>query len=285
MASYDALRHVSIGQYIRGESPIHRLDPRVKLITAALGLVAVVITTTYTANLALLLAVLVSVRLSSLSARYMLAGVAPALPIIIVLALMQLLFYGNGQGAAAMNSRTLIAWGVIRISTAGVRMVIVSLMRFVDLLFITSLLTNTTTNTALTRGIESLLRPLGAIGLPSHELALVASIALRFLPILGEEAETIAKAQASRGLDEPRGGGMAFVQHARRLAALIVPLFVDAYRRAEEMTLAMQARCYRGGKGRTHYAQYALGATDWIGLGIAGGVLGGVILLQISPLP
>jgi len=285
MASYDALRHVSIGQYIPADSAVHRLDPRTKLAIAGLGLVAVVVTTTYVPNMVLLVAILAAVRVSRLSARYMLAGIVPALPVIALLALMQLLFYGNGQGTAALGSRVLLSWGAIRISTAGVRLVIVSLMRFVDLLFLTSLLTNTTTSSALTHGMESLLRPLSAIGLPSHELALVCAIALRFLPILGEEAETIAKAQASRGLDEPRGGRLAFVQYARRLAALIVPLFVDAYRRAEEMTMAMQARCYRGGRGRTYYTRYALGRTDWIALGLTVGLLIVVALAQYSPLP
>jgi len=173
----------------------------------------------------------------------------------------------------------------VEITDAAVRVVIVSLMRFVDLLFLTSLLTNTTTTSALTHGIESLLRPLSAIGLPGHELAMVGSIALRFVPILGEELESITQAQASRGVRPAKASRLRFIDTARHTATLIIPLFVDVFRRAEEMTLAMQARCYRGGKGRTQLVQYRLTGIDYGACGAVLAILIVIMVLQILPLP
>jgi energy-coupling factor transport system permease protein len=143
-------------------------------------------------------------------------------------------------------------------------MVVVSLLRFVELLFLTSLLTNTTTLTNLTHGIEAMLRPLGRAGLPAHELSLIATVALRFLPLLGEQLEVITKAQASRGASLAARGRFHFVATARQTAVLIVPLFIDAFRRAEDLILAMQARCYMGGRGRTSYVRLRFARADYV---------------------
>lgn len=277
MASYDALRHLAIGQYIPAESPIHRLDPRAKLVATGLLILAVVIITGYLINLLMLGLVLGLVLVARLSPRYILSSIVPALPVIIVLALLQLLFYSGGSESTV---RVLLTWGPVRITNAGVRMVIVSLMRFVDLVFLTSLLTNTTTTGALTHGMESLLRPLSAIGLPGHELALTGAIALRFLPILGEQLESIGQAQASRGVSHQAQSRWRMVRNARQLAALIVPLFVDVYRRSEEMVMAMQARCYQGGKGRTRLNALQFTGADYVAVAASVMLLAGAIIAQ-----
>lgn len=285
MASYDALRHVSIGQYIPTGSPIHRLDPRAKLLGMAILTVAVVIATSYVSNVVLLLCFLAMVRLARLPLGYILSSIKPAIPLIIVFALLQLLFYGNAYAGSTGTARVLLSWGPIQISTAGLRLVIVSLLRFLDLLLLTSLLTNTTTTGALTHGVENLLRPFSVVGLPGHEIAFAGAIALRFVPILGEQLESIAKAQASRGVRHEAEGRWHFVSNTRRLARLIVPLFVDAFRRSEEMALAMQARCYRGGWGRTRLVELAFAPGDYLALGLATLIMAAVVILQRFSLP
>lgn len=282
MASYEALRHVTIGQYLPTGSVVHRLDARIKLLGLLLCIVAVLLATSYTANVLLLLLVLALVRLARLPIRYILSSVIPALPVILVLSLFQLLFYPAGQGGSVV---VLLSWGPIVITSAAVRMVIVALLRFADLFFLTSLLTNTTTNSALTHGIESLLRPLNVIGLPGHEIALIAAIALRFVPILGEQLESISQAQASRSVVSMAEGRLRFISNARRLAKLIVPLFVDAYRRSEEMVMAMQARCYQGGSGRTHLARLSLAARDYVALTLSVALVAFIVGVQHMPLP
>ena len=281
MASYDSLRHVSIGQYVPAESPIHSLDPRAKLIGLGMLIVAVAVATTYTSNLVLLLAALALVLMARLPLGFILAGIKPALPVIALFALLQLLFYGR----TSPGDTVLVSWGLVRVSAGGLRMVIVSLMRFVDLLLLTSLITNTTTTSALNYGIESLLRPFSALGLPGHELALVGSIALRFLPILGEEMESIGMAQASRTVAEESAGRWHLVQNTRRVANLIVPLFVDAYRRSEELALAMQARCYHGGRGRTHLVAFRLTLCDYAMVGLTMLVIALIAATRTLPLP
>ncbi len=276
MAGYEGLRYASLGQYIPLDSPIHRADPRVKLVGAALLTIAVAIATTYSANLLLFVAIFALLKWARLRARDALLSVRPALAFILLLAAMQLLFY-NGPEA---QTKVLVAWGPLRISVASLRVVAVSLVRFVDLVFLTSLLLNTTTASALTYGLERLLAPLDALGLPGHELSMVGAIALRFIPILGEALETIVQAQASRGASLGGRSRWQFLQNARRMAALIVPLFVEAYRRAEEMTLAMQARCYRGGRGRTHLIRYRLNRGDYAALGASVLLFGGILVGQ-----
>ncbi|MBC7236659.1 MAG: energy-coupling factor transporter transmembrane protein EcfT [Chloroflexi bacterium] len=280
MERFDTLRHVSIGQYIPGESVVHRLDPRVKLLAFGLLVVATVLATTYLNNALLLLVVLAVAWMARLPLGYLLANIKPALPIIVFFALLQLLFYGARPG-----DRLLLQWGTVRISFMGVRLVIVSLARFLDLILLTSLLTNTTTTGALTHGLERLLAPLNVLHLPGHELAMVGAIALRFVPILGEQLESIMKAQASRGVGFDAGGRWQLIANARRVARLIIPLFVDAFRRSEEMMLAFQARCYRGGRGRTHLVQLCLALRDYVALLLSLTLLAAIILIRQFHLP
>jgi energy-coupling factor transport system permease protein len=282
VASLESLRHVSIGQYLPTGSLIHRLDARVKLLGFLLAIIAVVIAGGYLVNVALVMLVLAMVGLARLPLGYVLASVKPALPFIIILALMQLLFYGRGPTG---NGQVLLAWGPLIISWDGVLLVVVSLLRFIALLLLISLLTNTTTTSALTHGVEWWLRPLTAIGLPGHELALVMAIALRFLPILGEELEAIGQAQAARSVTGGSHSRWRIVANARRMANLVVPLFVSTLRRADEITLAMLARCYRGGKGRTQLNPMHWRRADTLALVLVCIVLFVVILSQRLALP
>jgi len=285
MASYDALRHITIGQYIPTGSFIHRLDPRAKLLGLALLGVAAIMARSYVSNAALLLMVMALVRLGRLPLGYILSGIVPALPFIAILAMLQLFFYGQSYAQLDAAPRVLLSWGPVLVSEASIRLVVVSLLRFLNLLFLTSLLTNTTTTSALTRGIEGLLRPFSRIGLPGHEIALVGAIALRFLPILGEQLESITKAQASRGVALETKGRWHLIGNARRVAALIVPLFADAFRRCEETVSAMLARCYQGGKGRTHLVELAFAPRDWVAVSLSALVVTAILIGQRFSLP
>ncbi len=262
--SYDALRHVAVGQYIPVASPVHRLDPRAKLVAFALLVVAATLASGYASSLLMLLVVFALVRLARLSLRYVLSAVLPILPFLAVLALLQLLFYKSAYGASV--GRVFLDWGPLQVSAASVRAVAVTAARFVVLIGLASLLTSVTSASELTQGVERLLRPLRRVGLPADQLALVGALALRFLPILGETLETIGQAQASREVRPARAGRWRLAANARRLGALVVPLFVDAFRRAEELSLAMQARCYQGGAGRTHLNELELRAVDGVAM-------------------
>jgi len=271
MEDFELLRYVTVGQYLPGDSLVHRLDPRTKLSVFLFLVVAVTFSTSYTANAILVTATLLLVLLARIPLGYILGGLKPAIPLIVILAVLQLLFYGEAYTPYGLENRTLFQWGWIHITNGSVQLVVVSMLRFVELLFLTSLLTNTTPLTDLTHGLEAMLRPFRRIGLPSHELSLVATIALRFVPLLAEQLEIIMKAQASRGADIAYGGRFGFVRTARQVAVLIVPLFVDAFRRAEDLILAMQARCYVGGRGRSSYVRLKFARID------AGAYLAGVL--------
>jgi len=262
MDDFEFLRHVTIGQYLPGNSLLHRLDPRAKLLAFLLLVTAVTL-----GNALLLATVLALILLSRISVRYALQGLRPAVPMIAVLAVMQLLFLGDFYIPSA-GLRTLLRWGPIHITTGGVQLVVVSICRLVVLLV--SLLTFTTTLTELTHGMESLMSPLARFGFPAHELSLIATIALRFVPILAQELETIVKAQASRGADFGRGGRLHFVRRTRELLPLLVPLFLDAFRRAEDLILAMEARCYMGGRGRTHLVRFRSSPRDYLAIIVLG---------------
>ncbi len=279
MEDFELLKYVTIGQYLPGDSVVHRLDPRTKLSAFLFLTLATTFSLSYTANAIMVLVTLGLVLLAGIPLRYILSGLRPALPIIVVLAVLQLLFYGTAYTPYGAETRTLLRWGWIHITNGSVQLVIVSMLRFVVLLFLTSLLTNTTTLTGLTHGVEAMLRPFARIGLPAHELSLVATIALRFVPLLAEQLEIILKAQASRGASIAHQGRLRFVSTARQVAVLIVPLFVDAFRRAEDLILAMQARCYIGGRGRSSYVRLRVARADYVAY--AAGLLFAAVMLVL----
>ncbi len=256
-SEFELVGRVTIGQYLPTASPLHRLDPRAKLVMVLLLLLAVTAVSSLTALAILLLAVLLGLRVARVPLRFALAGLRPMLPFLLVLALLQVF------AIPQVSAQPLWRWGIVTVTDRGLLAGIVLLARFCTLVLGLSLFSFSTTTTELTHGVEHLLRPLQRLGLPAHEFALMVNIAIRFLPTLAEEAERLMKAQASRGADFGRGQGN-FVQRARRLLPLLVPLFLVSLRRAEELIEAMEARCYLGGKGRTCLIHFQARAGDYL---------------------
>ena len=260
MSEFELLRNITIGQYLPTESYLHRMDPRAKIVAAVLLVGAVSFTPTLAGNAILLLVCLGIVALGRIPMRYALRGLLPAVPLLVILAVMQLVFFGRAYDP---SSPVVFRWGWIVVTAAVVRLVVVSAARFVELLFVTSVFTLTTTTTELTHGIESLLRPLRGLRVPGHELALVVTIAIRFVPTLALEAERLMKAQASRG-GRIGGSRWQFIERTRQMLPILVPLFTFALRRGEELIVAMEARAYTGGAGRTTYTVLGGRAGDWL---------------------
>ena len=259
MRNLELLRHISIGQYIPGSSFVHRLDPRAKLLSLICLIAAVTFCSSYATHLILVLLCLIIARLASTPLRYVLSAIRPVLPVIVVFAVLQLFSWGG----LPTDDAVLWRWRTVRITTGGIRLVIISLARLLELLILVSLLTNTTTVSQLAHGIELLLRPLDRLGFPGHEISLIFTIAFRFLPLLALQLETVMKAQACRGAGMATEGRWDFVRRTRRLLALFVPLFINAFRRSEHLITAMEARCYqRGGPVRTHLIQLRLERRD-----------------------
>jgi len=283
VANAALLRHVTIGQYFPTGSPVHRLDPRAKLVALALLVGAAVIASGYASSVLVVLVVALLVALSRLPAGQAVATVRPVLPLVAVLAVLQLLL--GGRSGVAAGERALLTWGFVRLTPTSIRLVVVMALRLISLMLVVSLLTSTTTPGALTLGVDRLLRPLDALGLPSHEIALMVAIALRFLPILGEQMEAVMLAQDARGVGQGGGGRWRMLANARRMAALVVPLFADVYRRADEMVMAMLARCYHGGSGRTSLHDLSFRPADAAAVGVALVVLGAVIALHALGAP
>lgn len=266
MTDYSAFRHLTIGQYLPYGSVVHHLDPRAKILMFTLLVAAVTFASSYAASLVLLAVLLVIVRLSRIPLRYPLQGLRPALPWIGIFAILQLLFYRGQYGWTTCS--TVWSWGFFDITTCGIRQVGLMVLRLLQFMILISLLTLTTSTTELTHGLERLLNPLTRVRFPAHELALVFAIALRFAPTLAGELERIMKAQASRGADFGEQGRLRFIQRTRNLLPLLVPLFLSALRRAEDLSLAMEARGYTGGRGRTSYLQLKAQPRDYLALAL-----------------
>lgn len=282
MGEFELLRNVTIGQYLARDSFVHRVDPRLKLLCFVALVSAITFSTSYTANAILLLVVFGLIPLSKIPLRYALSGLKPAIPIVLLLAALQVTFYTSAF-TRGQNCISFFQWGPLDSNTCGVQLAIVSAARFLDLLILTSLLTFSTTVTELTLGTECLLAPLQRrCNFPAHELALTLTIALRFVPTFAEELERIMKAQVSRGADLGQRGRLHFVQQTRALLPLIVPLFLSALRRAEDLVLAMEARCYVGGKGRTRFIEFKSKPSDFIALAVTLVLAIGILVYPFS---
>jgi len=256
---FDILRNITIGQYIPNDSPIHRLDPRAKLLGVAALAMAVTVARSVVAAFLLLVLLALITRLARLQIRYLLRGLLPGLGFLLFLFVMQLLF----QGANAPCETTWFEWRFVVISPCLLRLLTLGAIRVVAFLFIVSLLTMTTTASHLTQGAEMLLAPFQRLGLPAHEIALANTIALRFIPTLAEELDRIMKAQASRGAALGERRWWRPDRMARERFPLFVPLFLNALRRAEDLVVAMEARGYIGSKGRTRYVHFQSRWQDW----------------------
>ncbi len=254
---------IVLGQFVPGDSPVHRLDPRTKILAMIAYIVLVFLVRAMPVFAVPLLFVLGALLVSGVPARYALSSLRPMRWLIAFMFLINL-FFTQGE-------RVLFSWWIVRVTAEGVRQAVFISLRLILLVAGTSLLTLTTSPIALTDGLERLLKPLKRIRFPAHELAMMMTIALRFIPTLLEETERIRKAQMARGADFETGGLLA---RARAMVPLLVPLFVSAFRRADELAMAMESRCYHGGEGRTrmhelHYARRDLLAALLIALLLA----------------
>lgn len=278
MQNFELLRNVTIGQYIPTGSVIHRLDPRAKMLTAVFLILAISFNMSILANALFLLVVVAIARLSRIEIRYLLRGFLLGLPVLIFIFATQFLFLGGVEPAGHI----FFQWGWFRITQYSLHLMSISAFRITSFIFLTSLITMTATTTELTHGVESLLRPFRRWGVPSHELALILMITLRFVPTLAEELERIMKAQASRGADLGNRRFWNPVKAAQSYLPLIVPLFIGAFHRAEDLVLAMEARCYVGGAGRTNYIELHSRTLDWV---VVGAAFLFMLLLMFAPWP
>lgn len=246
------LRDITIGQHFPGHSVLHRCDPRLKLV----GVIAYIIVLFIASNplgLALSLAMLaVLYKVAQIPYKLILKSLKPILPIILFTAVLNI-FYQVGEGAP------LVQFWIFRIYREGIVYAVQIAVRVVALIAGTSLLTYTTSPIVLTDAIESLLRPLQKLHFPVHELAMMMTIALRFIPLLIEETEKIMNAQKARGAKLDNG---KFTERVRALIPILIPLFLSAFRRADELAMAMECRCYRGGEGRTRLKVLKFGRLD-----------------------
>lgn len=264
------LKDVTIGQYFPGKSIVHRLDPRFKLVLTCV-FIGILFAAQNAYGLILgIVYVLFAFSLSRIPFKMMGKSLKPIVPILIFTGVLNLLFIEGGK--------TLVSFGFIKITTEGIQTSAFMVVRIICLIIGTSLLTYTTSPITLTDAIERLLSPLKKIKLPVHELAMMMTIALRFIPTLIEETDKIIQAQKARGADMETG---SIIQRAKALIPVLIPLFVSSFRRAEELALAMECRCYHGGEGRTRMKQLHAGASDYISLIITLAFLGGVIALNI----
>jgi len=246
------LKDIIIGQYIPGNSLIHRLDPRTKILAVMIYMTALFIINNRLGYYSILLFSLAIMILSQVPFNYYLKGLKPLL-IVIVLTIGLHIFMTPGTVIAEL--------GPLQITKEGVKQGVFMGTRLILLVTVTSVLTLTTTPIALTDGIERLLNPFKKIGVPAHELAMMMTIALRFIPTLIEETDKIMKAQMARGADFESGN---ILQRAKALIPLLVPLFLGAFRRADDLAMAMEARCYRGGENRTRMKQLKYTTLDGV---------------------
>ena len=245
------LRDITIGQYFPGKSILHRLDPRMKILLT-LGYIVMLFCAANAAGLVVgVLFLALCYGVSKIPPRMILKSLRPVVPIIVFTSVLNMFF---------VDGTPIFHWWILRITVEGVKTAVFMSVRILCLIAGTSLLTYTTSPIALTDGIERLCNPLKRFKLPVHELAMMMTIALRFIPTLIEETDKIMSAQKARGADLESGGLM---QRARALIPILIPLFVSAFRRADELALAMECRCYRGGEGRTRMKQLRLYPRDF----------------------
>lgn len=234
------LRDITLGQYMPGDTVVHRLDPRMKIILTVLYIAIIFCVTSPLWYIVPLCYLLFASKMAGLMPAHLIKAVKP-LRFLLILTFILNLFFSSGE-------TVWVHWGIIKITQEGVFTAIHFSMRLIFLVAGTSLLTLTTSPVALSDGIEMLLKPLKVIHFPAHELAMMMTIALRFIPTLIEEADKIMKAQMARGADFESGN---LIKRAKAMVPLLVPLFVSAFRRATDLAMAMEARCYHGGEGRT----------------------------------
>ena len=233
------LRDITLGQYYQTDSIIHRLDPRVKLVTTVCYIISLFIVDNFIGYIIAGLFLALVIKLSRVPRKFMVRGMK-SIAFLLIIAVTFNLFLTPGE--------VLVSFWKLQITREGIRLASFMAIRLVFLIMGSSVMTLTTTPNNLTDGIEKLLGPLKLLRVPVHEIALMMSIAMRFIPILLEETDKIMKAQIARGADFESGN---LIKKAKSLVPLLVPLFISAFRRANDLAMAMEARCYRGGEHRT----------------------------------
>ena len=263
------LKDITLGQFFPGKTVIHRLDPRTKLLVLILYIVTLFLAKSYL-SYALVLVFLVTVTLlGRIPFKSMTRGLKPMLIFILFTAVLNLFYTKSG--------RLLFEWKFIHIYSGGVRTAFFMVLRILLLICGTFLLTYTTSPIALTDALERLLNPLKKLHVPVHELAMMMCIALRFIPTLIEETDKIISAQKARGADFETGN---LLRRAKALVPILVPLFVSAFRRADELATAMECRCYHGGEGRTRLKVLRYAKLDYLAFLIGFALLAAVIVLR-----
>ena len=258
------LKDITIGQYIPGDSFVHKLDPRTKILISFIFIASLFIVDKFWGYIFIIAFLGATVLISKLQFKYLYKGLKPVFLLIAITAALNIFMIKGTEDTLIWH------WKFLYIYKEGIRTSIFMALRLILLIMGTSVLTLTTSPIQLTDGIESLLKPFKKIGIPSHELAMMMTSALRFIPTLIDETDKIMKAQKARGADFESGN---IIQKAKSLIPLLIPLFISSFRRADELAMAMEARCYRGGDGRTRMKILKYSKNDFISFGMAGVLL------------
>ncbi len=256
------IKNISLGQYFPGNSIIHRMDPRIKLVLVVAVIVLVFLMNTLIGHLVVFGFLVATIIVSRVNVKFVLRGLKPLWFIIIFTFVLNTFFYTGGS--------ELFSWWIFRVSQEGLINAVRLAVRLIFLITATTMLTLTTSPIALTDGIESLLGPLKKVKFPVHELAMMMTIAMRFIPTLIEETDKIMKAQTARGAEFDSG---SIFKRAAGMVPLLVPLFVSAFRRADELAFAMESRCYHGGEGRTRMKVMHMHVRDYIALAVVAALI------------
>ncbi len=252
------LSNITLGQYFPGDSFLHRLDPRSKILLVMAVISLVFLTTDFSSYGVLFFFTAAVVAVARLHPGQLIRSIKPLWPILIITFMVHMFSIVLPE-----KHTVLYQWGSIFITKEGLNQGFLMAARLIFLILLSSILTMTTSPLELTDAIEILLKPFKKIGLPAHELAMMMTIALRFIPTLLNETERIMKAQSARGMDFASGN---ILKRGKNLLPILIPLFLSAFRRAEELAVAMEARCYRGGDGRTRMNQLKFGSGDAVAL-------------------
>lgn len=263
------LKDISLGQYFPGKSFMHRLDPRVKIILTFAYIIMLFLIKNSLTFLLIIAFLFVIILSSKIPFKTVLRGVKPIIPLIIFTALLNMFF---------IKGTNIFTFGFVNISIEGIQLAVTMSIRIICLIVGASMLTYTTSPIALTDAIERLFNPLKYIKFPVHEMAMMMTIALRFIPTLIEETDKIMSAQKARGADLETGG---IIKRSKALIPILIPLFVSAFRRAEELAMAMECRCYRGGEGRTRMKQLTISKIDIVAIILFVFIFTAIILINI----
>ena len=262
------LKDITLGQYFPGNSTVHRLDPRTKLIMLVVYIVALFLAKSWI-SYALMFAFLAAViKISTIPLKSIVRGMKPLVMILVFTGVLNLFFTQEGD--------VLVHFWIITVTTGGLSRAVLMMARILMLITCTFLLTYTTSPIALTDGLEALMAPLKKLKVPVHELSMMMCIALRFIPTLIEETDKIMCAQKARGADFENG---SLMERAKALIPILVPLFISAFRRADELATAMECRCYHGGDGRTKMKLLRFSYFDFVALGIGALLIAAVMVL------